>query len=277
MYKAVSPGNIGHGLRFLDAAEVTAKAGFEGYLFDIIGDSKAPVSETKEMLAKTGLKAGGFGLPLEYRKDEDTFKEGLSKLEGYAKFAADIGADRCITWILSFSEELPWKENFELHRTRLRQCCEIFKDYGILFGMEFLGPPSMRKGRKYEFIHNLDQMLELCDAIGTDNAGLLLDVWHWDLAGQTKDDFKKITNEMVALVHIMDAPAGIAVEDQQDGNRCLPGLTGVLRIEEFFDGLKSISYDGPVAPEPFDKTLGEMSYTEALDVVMAAVNKVWIK
>ena len=277
MYKAVSPGNIGHGGRFLDNAEVTAKAGYEGYLFDITGDSKSSVSEIKEMLAKTGLKAGGFGLPLEYRKDENTFNEGLSKLEGYAKFAADIGANRCITWILSFSEEFPWKENFELHRTRLRKCCEIFKDYGILFGMEFLGPPSIRKGRKYEFIHNLDQMLELCDAIGTGNAGLLLDIFHWDLAGQTRADFSKITNEMVALVHIMDAPAGVAVEDQQDGVRGLPGSTGVLRIAEFFDGLKSIGYDGPVAPEPFDKSLGEIPYTEALDVVMAAINKVWPK
>ena len=277
MYKTLSPGNIGHGLGFKDSAEAGAKAGFEGYWFDIVGDSQIDINETKELLAKTGLRAAGFSLPVEYRTDEETFENDFTKFEGYVRYASEIGAKRCVTWVFPFSDTYTYEENFDLHRSRLKKCCEVMKEYGIIFGMEFIGPPKLRRGVKYEFIHNLDQMLELCGAIGTGNCGLLLDVWHWDMAGQTRSDFNKITADQVALVHIMDAPEGIPVEEQEDLIRKLPGETGVLRIGEFFDGLKQIGYDGPVLAEPFVKKLSEMTFEQALETVMTAIDRVWPK
>ena len=275
MYKALAPGCIGHGLTFKEAAKAGAAAGFEGYWFSLEADAKTDIGETKELLAETGLRAAGFNLPVEFRTDVATFEDGLKTLGGYAKYAADIGAKRCITWIMPFSETHTFDENFELHRSRLKKCCEIFQDYGILFGLEFVGPPKMRRGKKYDFVYNLDGMLELCNAIGTKNCGLLLDVFHWDMAGQTRADFSKITNEQVALVHINDVPAGVPVLEQEDGDRRLPGETGVLKIADFFDGLKSIRYDGPVLAEPFVKKLSEISYEQALKVVIDSINKVW--
>jgi len=277
MYKAFSPGNIGHGLSFKEAAQAGADAGYEGYWFWPDGDFTIPLSEMKEILAKTGLKAAGFSLSVEYRTDEATFEKEFAKLEGHAQYAAEIGAKRCITWVFSFSDTYTYEENFELHRSRLKKCCEVLDKYGILFGMEYMGPPKLRRGVKYEFIHNLDQMLELVKAIGTPNAGLLLDAWHWDMSGQTRADFSKFTKDQVALVHIMDAPEGIPVEEQEDLVRRLPGATGVLKIAEFFDGLKSIGYDGPVLAEPFEKTLSDMPFEQALKVVMDSINKVWPK
>jgi len=275
MYKTLSPGDIGHGLSFKEAAKTGADAGYEGYWFSIVNDSKSDVGETKELLAETGLRAAGFGLPVEFRQDENTFRSDLGMLESYAKYAAEIGAKRSATWILPFSETYTYEENFKLHSTRLKKCYEILNNYGILLGLEFVGPPSMRRGKKYEFAYNLDKMLELCDSIDPGKCGLLLDVFHWDLAGQTRGDFSKITNNQVALVHINDVPAGVPVEEQLDGDRRLPGETGVLRIAEFFDGLKSIGYDGPVVAEPFEKKLSEMSYQQAVKTVIDAINRVW--
>jgi sugar phosphate isomerase/epimerase len=277
MYKTIAPGCIGHHQSFKEAADACAKAGFEGYWFGIEGDSALSVTETNEILAKTGLRAAGFNLPIEFRKDQGTFEAGLPKFEEYVKYAAKIGAKRCVTWIISFSDTLPYKENFEIHRIRLKRCCEILREYGMVFGMEFLGPYSIRKGKKYDFIHNLDQILELCYAIGTGNCGILMDVWHWDLAGQTKDDFKKLTNGQVALAHINDAPAGIPAEEQIDSVRGLPGETGVLRIAEFFEGLRKIGYDGPVLAEPFEPKLGQMPFVEALKTVMDSIKQVWFE
>jgi len=275
MYKTFSPGDLGHGSLFKDAAKIGAAAGYEGYWFSITGDCTTDVNETKDLLAETGLKAAGFGLPVEFRTDESKFNDDLGKLEGYAKYAADIGAKRSATWIMPFSETHSYKENFELHRSRLKKCYEILDSYEILLGLEFVGPPSLRRGRKHEFIYDLDQMLELCNAIDTGKCGLLLDVFHWDLAGQTRADFSKITDRQVSLVHINDIPAGVPSEEQQDGDRRLPGETGVLRIAEFFDGLKSIGYTGPVVAEPFDKSLSEMTFEQAAKVVIDAINKVW--
>ena len=277
MYKAISPGNIGHGLSFKSAAEVSARHGFTGFSFDIAGDSVLPAEETKELLKKTGMRAAGFGLPVDFRGDRAVFESGLAELKNYARYAAEIGANRCVTWIMPSSDTVPYEENFIFHRDRLKKCCEILREYGVVFGMEFVGTPSARRNAKYDFIYNLDQMLDLCGAIGTGNAGLLLDVWHWDLAGQTKNDFKKLTNELVAYVHINDAPAGVPAEDQVDSVRGLPGETGVLKIADFFEGLLSIGYDGPVVAEPFEPKLAKMPYEEALSVVMDSINRVWPK
>ena len=276
MYKTLAPGCLGHGRSFKESAETASKIGYEGYWFDIVGDSAIPVEETKELLTKHNLKAAGFSLPVEYRESMEVYEKGMVGFEDYVKYAAEIGARRCVTWIFSFHDTLSFDENFELHRSRLKKAAEVLKEYGMIFGLEFLGPPKLRKNVKHEFIHTLDGMLELCDAIGTGNCGILMDSWHWDMAGQTREDFSKFTHpDQVVLVHINDAPEGIPVEEQEDLIRKLPGETGVLRIGEFFDGLQSIGYKGPVMVEPFEKKLSEMSFEDALQTTMAAINKVW--
>jgi len=278
MYKALTPGAIGLNVRFKDAAVPAAKAGFEGYWFNIGADGALlTAGETNELLAKTGLKAAGFDLPVEFRRDEATFKESLAKLHDCAKYAVEIGAKRCATWLSPSSAEVSYEDNFAFHARRLRKVCEVLEEYGILCGLEFVGTPSARAGAKHLFMYNLDRMLDLCSAIGTSNCGLLLDSWHWDMAGQTSADFAKFTAGQVALVHINDAPAGIPIDQQQDGVRTLPGETGVLRIAEFLGGLKKLGYDGPVLVEPFEKKLAGMNLEETLEVVMASINKVWPK
>jgi sugar phosphate isomerase/epimerase len=276
MYKTLAPGAIGHGLSFKEAAQAAADSGFEGYWFDIVGDSRLDIQETKEILARTKLRAAGFTLPVEFRRDEAVFEDGLAKLAGYARYAAGIGANRCITWILPTHSTLDYAANFELHRVRLKKVAEILKEHAILFGLEFIGPATSRKDAKHLFIHNLDNMLELCEAIGTGNCGILMDSWHWDLAGQQREDFNKFTHpDQIVLVHINDAPAGIPADEQIDSVRRLPGETGVLRIAEFFDGLRSAGYAGPVMAEPFEPKLGNMSFEDALKTTMEAINKVW--
>ena len=277
MYKTISPSDIGHGKSLKDAAEAVSKVGFEGYWLNISEDSKIPVEETNEILKKYNLKAAGFTLPVEFRRDKETFERGLNLLEERAKYAQKIGVRRCVTWILPTHDSLDYNENFELHRTRLTQCCEILKEYNILFGMEFVGTPSIRKDAKHIFIYDLDKMFNLCDAIGTGNVGILMDIWHWDLSGHTTKDFAKFTNpDQVVLVHINDAPLGTNADEQIDSIRKLPGETGVLNIKDFFNGLKSINYKGPVLAEPFEKSLHEMSFESAIKKTIDAINKVWI-
>lgn len=278
MYKTLAPDCIGHRVGLEESAPLAEKYGFDGIWFNIERDAQMPVEKTKEILERYHLKAAGFGLPVEYRKDEETYRKDMEKLEEYVQYAAACGIHRCITWIIPASDELTYEENFNLHRERLGAAAEILKKYDISLGLEFLGPPKLRAGKKYEFIHTLDQMLELCRAIGTGNMGILMDVWHWDMAGQTFEDFAKFPDESwVVCAHIMDAPAGIPREEQEDVVRALPGSTGVLRIGEFFEGLKNMGYTGPVLAEPFVKELGEMEFEKAVAVVSEAIDKVWPK
>lgn len=277
MYKTLAPGCIGHDVSLDISAPIAEKYGFEGIWFDIDKSVNMPIEETKALLEKHHLKAAGFALPVEYRKDEETYQKDMEKLEEYVQYAKECGITRCITWIVPASDELTYEENFESHRDRLKKAAEILKKYDMMLGLEFLGPPKLRMNVKYEFIHTLEAMLELCDAIGTGNVGLLLDVWHWDMAQQTFKDFKKIKDEsLVVCAHIMDAP-DIPRMEQEDLVRELPGSTGVLDIESFFKGLMEMNYSGPVLAEPFVKELGEMDFEKAVSTTVDAINKVWPK
>ncbi|MDR0476058.1 MAG: sugar phosphate isomerase/epimerase [Treponema sp.] len=277
MYKGFSSGLLGFGGRKTeDDIPLAVKYGYEGISVNIVQDSKNDPEQFKELLAKNKLKNGGFSLPLDFRQSEETFEEGLKALPAYCDFARKVGAGRCTTWIMPCSDTLDYKANFELHKTRLQKTARVMEDYGIRFGLEFVGPPSLRKGKKHEFVYNLETLSELISAIGTSNMGYLLDAYHWDLAGQTYGDFKKIPGkEWVVMVHINDGRAGLSREEQQDGVRELPGATGFVKIADFFKGLRELDYDGPVYVEPFYPPFKELPFEDALKMAKAATDKVW--
>ena len=276
MYKGYAAGMIGHGGRSIeDDISLAVKNGYEGIILNISADSNRDPHELKELLEKNNLKNGGFGFPFNFRLTNEVFEEGMKTLPALCDFAAKTGTDRCCTWIMPAHDELDFKENFELHKTRLSKAAKVLEDYGIRFGLEFVGSPDIRKTKKYKFIYNLESMIELLDAIGTSNMGFLLDVFHWDTAGQTFSDFAKIRPEQVVMAHINDAPEGIPMDEQKDGKRELPGATGVLRIGEFFKGLQSLKYDGPVYVEPFYEPLKTMTVDEAVKTTKIAMDKVW--
>jgi len=121
----------------------------------------------------------------------------------------------------------------------------------------------------------MDAMLALGAAIGTGNVGLLLDAWHWYTAHATLDDLKQLAKEDVVYIHINDAPAGIAVDDQIDNVRCLPGETGVIPLVEFLRILDGIGCDAPVTPEPFSQKVRGLPPLEAAKMTAEALDKVW--
>lgn len=275
MYQAIAPGSIGHPISLKEAAAPVAASGFTGIWLGIPQDENQ-AEETKELLGRYNLRPAGFGLPVDYLKDEATYNEGIEKFKKQIKFARDIGLERCMTWMLPASDTLAYRDNFEMHRSRLELPARILAEHGMRLGIEFLGPPKLRRGVKYPFIHNLDQAMGLCYAIGTGNVGLILDLWHWDLADQEYGDFLKLPDQSwIVAVHVMDAPAGIPAEEQEDLARSLPGSTGVLKAAQFFQGLIDLKYDGPVIPEPFVPALAEMSFEQALRTVRAAMDKIW--
>lgn len=277
MYKGFSAGLIGFGDKSLaEVAPLAKSLGYEGVDFDLIAEYKNGASYVREQLEKNDLKVGGFALPVDIHGDERKYAEELKALPKYCEFARDTGNLRCIMWVIPFSDTLDYSENFEFHRKRFSECACVLEEYGIRLGLEFIGPKTLREGHKYEFIHTLDGLLELNTAIGRPNMGILMDTFHWDLAGQKPEDFKKIPNkDYIVLAHINDAVAGVPLDEQQDMVRELPGATGVLNIEAYMKGLASVGYDGPVYAEPFSEALKKLPFQQAAEKTKAAIDGVW--
>ena len=282
MYATLNAGAIG--VKPAGLADLIAKAaanGFKGAEFwaPEVADlaDKDGIDAVKGMFAKAGVIPAGWGLPTDWRKDDATFKAELEKLPRLAKTAAALGATRTFTWILSWDDKRPMAENWTFHVERFKPIAKVLADHGCSVGLEFLGPQTLWKGKANEFIHSMEQMLELCAAIGP-NAGLLLDCWHWYASGGTLDALRKLKPANVVYVHVNDAPKGLTLETLIDNTRCLPGETGVIDIAGFLGALKAIGYTGPVVAEPFKKELTLLpSDDQRLAVVAEAMDGIFRK
>jgi sugar phosphate isomerase/epimerase len=213
------------------------------------------------------------GLPVDFRKDDKTFNEGLAKLPKIAAALKSAGANRIGTWLSPSHESLTYRANFAQHVARLREVGKILKDQGIRLGLEYVGTQLLLVGKRYPFVHTMAETRELTAEIGTGNVGLVLDTWHWWTAGDTEADILALKNDDVVSVDLNDAPKSIPKEQQRDNERELPAATGVIDVATFVTALSKIGYDGPVRPEPFNKTLNALDNEPACAASSAALHK----
>lgn len=276
MKMCLVPGSIGVKASGREMITLAHKHGFEavdanaGFL---TGLSDGELSELLADMKTKKLVFGASGLSVDFRQDDAKFKVGL---EGLPKLAAGLkraGVERVGTWVSPSHQELNYQDNFKRHSERLREIAKILKDHGLRFGLEYVGTPSSRQNKRNPFIHSLKEMQELIAAIGTGNVGVVLDSWHWWTASETPADLLKLKNADVVSVDLNDAPAGLTLEQQQDGQRELPCATGVIPVAAFLKTLQGIGYDGPVRVEPFNKPLNDLPDDEACAKVIAALRK----
>ncbi len=276
-YTVLSIGRIGFRASFPESVDLAVKHGFEGIDPDPGYFASLSEDDLKRLLGDLKakkLKLGAASLPVDFRKDETTFNEGLNKLAGVAAMLEKAGVKRVSTWILSFDDDLTYLQNFRQHACRLRACAEILKDHGQRLGLEYVGPRTAWRSKRHPFIHTLSETKELIVAIGTGNVGVQLDSYHWFNAEETQDDLLALRNEDVVTVDVNDAPAGLTLDQYEDLSRELPGATGVIPIRSFIDGLKKIGYDGPVHAEPFNAALRAEPLDEACALTAAAMKKI---
>jgi sugar phosphate isomerase/epimerase len=279
MFKNLNTGALGVKATLAEQIDLARRHDFTGIDFSI-GEALAlaeaqSVNAARDLFAAAGVKPGSWGFPVDFRKDEATWQTGLKALPKQAELAAQLGCFRTATWILPGDNDLNFWEYFALHVARLRPAAQILKDHGHRFGLEFIGPKTLRDARKHLFVYTLDGMLALGAAIGTGNMGLLLDIWHVYTSHGTFDDVRKLAKEDIVCVHVNDAPAGKAVDEQVDNVRALPGETGVLDNVDFLQALREIGYDGPVTAEPFSQRVRELPAEEAVAETAAAMDKIW--
>lgn len=278
MYKNLNLGAIGVKATLAESIDYARRYGFLGIDFSITEalalSEKIGIDAVRSLFEDAGVFPGSWGFPVNYRQDEATWRDGLMMLPTQAEFALELGCTRTATWILPASDDLTFRDNFEFHVNRLRPAAQILADYGCRFGLEFIGPKTLRTPRKHNFVYTMDGMLALAAALGTGNVGLLLDAWHVYTSYGSLDDVRRLSSDDVVTVHINDAPAGVAIEDQIDNVRALPGETGVIDIQGFLDALRAISYEGPVTAEPFSQRLREMKPDDAVQATAAAMQKI---
>ncbi|MXX02779.1 MAG: sugar phosphate isomerase/epimerase [Gemmatimonadetes bacterium] len=278
MFKNLNPGMIGIHASLAEALDMAAQYGFDGVdvnlpdVAELVRETSA--GEVRDLFARAGCRPGNWGLPIEWHGSERDQAVELARLRRYAGLARDIGALRTTAVVMPWSDERTFDENYAFHVERLKPVAEILGEHDCRFGLEFIGPETLRRGRKHAFIYTMGGMLALCRDLGP-SVGLLLDLWHWYTSHGTWDDLAQLGNGDVVNVHVNDAPAGVPVDDQIDNQRCLPGETGVLDIARFLKALDAMGYDGPVTAEPFSARVNAKAPQDALRETSEAMHRAW--
>lgn len=272
----LNPGAIGVKANQEELLYMAIEYSFEA-IISLPGDLAAMSDDTlkdfRRKMKRHKISWGSGGLPVEFRKDEATFKEGLAKLPEAAKALQRAGAARMNTWILNGDNGLTYLKNLKQHSERLRTCATVLDDHGIRLGLEYVSPKTLMTRFKYPFVRTMAEVRELIDAIGASNVGLVLDSFHWYCAQDTVEDILALDKNDIITCDLNDARRGLTPDEQVDGSRELPTATGMIDLKPFLEALVEIGYDGPVRAEPFNKELNEMDNEAALKANYAAMRK----
>ena len=266
MIASLSPVTAGGGLPLAEQVALCARHGFAGLETGIGALRDRGVDDARSLFQNADVAPVAFGLPVEWRKDEDEFRSGLSDLPMLSRLAADLGISRCTTYVHP-ATDAPAAQYAETSTRRFAEIARILGEQGISLGLEFLGPKQFRPDADKVWFYDIAGGLQAADevnrAANTNNVGLLVDCWHWYASGGTQMDLASIPLEQIVYVHINDAPKGVALDDLVDNVRELPGATGEIDVRGFLSTLKALGYNGPVAVETFSKSLNAMSPDDA--------------
>ncbi|MBM3824218.1 MAG: sugar phosphate isomerase/epimerase [Verrucomicrobia bacterium] len=271
----LTPGSIGVEGKQMEVMEMAVRHGFEAVepFPGFLAGKKSDLGEVRQVMKRHGLTWGASGLSVDFRKDDNVFRQGMKGLPRLAQALQEFEATRVGTWISPSHATLPYLQNFKLHATRLREIASLLKDHGLRLGLEYVGTHTLLVRQRYPFVHTLAETQDLIGEIGTGNVGVVLDTWHWWQAEDTPADIESLKAEDIVSVDLNDAPAGIEKRSQLDHQRELPGATGVIDVAPFLRALAKIGYDGPVRPEPFNKVLNALPNESALEATARAMKK----
>lgn len=273
MYLALNSVLVAGRVPWPEFAQLAAKLGYKGVDVMLAAAQKEGLKPTETLLRELSVRPAVTDLPVEFRRDEATFRASLPKLEQAAPFMAALGCPRMITWIMS-STDTPKDELRRTYKKRFTDCANILaRSHGRL-GLEFLGPLHIRKANKYEFIWQMNEMLEFTKECGP-NVGLLLDAWHWYHAGATTDDILKAGKNRIVHVHFDDA-AKLPPEQVRDDERLMPG-DGVINLVGFLQALQKIGYQDALSIEIFGKAVRAMPPEEAARIGLERARAVFQK
>lgn len=272
----LTPGAIGVSAEPFELIRLAHAHGFESVQPDgefLARQDVDGLQRVRDAMTRAGLVWGAAGLPVEFRRDDDTFRRDRDKLPRIAEGLQRAGITRIGTWLMPGHNELDFSANLRLHAARLSEVSRILADRGLHLGLEYVGTPSLSARFKFPFVRRLSETRTLLAEIKVPGTGFILDSWHWWTAGDKPEEITALRNEDIIAVDLNDAPRDVPLAEQQDNRRELPAATGVIPVKEFLSALLKVGYDGPVRAEPFNAPLNALDNDAACEKTAAALRK----
>ncbi len=278
MFKNLSPSALGVSGHQSEIIELALTYGFAGMDLNIVEHASAVrlrgAEYARRLIESAKIRIGFFPLPVELDADDAEFKAQREKLAEYAGLAAELGCPRTAAIIPSASDTRPYHEGFEVYRQRLADIGAALAPSGVRLGLGFQSSESLRKGRAFQFIHDLEALSLLVNMVASPSVGLLIDTWEVAAVGGTAETISKLPPAQIVAVQVADYPAQLP--EQGEPARLLPGdESGTGQTVPMLAALQSLGYNGPVTP----KVSRSIFSTRKRDMVVKqagdALDRVW--
>lgn len=256
MFKNLNPlalGVSGHQSEIIELALTYGFAGMDLNVSEFAARVRLKgLPYAKRLIQSAKIRIGTFALPVDWEADDATFQAELKKLPEFANYAMELDCTRCTAMLAPAGDARPYHENFEFHRRRFQEICEVLKPAGINLAVGFQAAESLRQNRAFQFIHDLDALTLLLNMVAAPNLGLLLDIWDVVACGGSLDSVRKLPLQQIVAVQVADMPANVAVAElDEKTSRLLPGgENGRIDVAGFLAMLRELGYDGPVTAKP---------------------------
>lgn len=279
MYRNLNAAALGISGRQSELIELALTYGFRGIDLDMADMVKRARSRglghAGRFLQSAKTKIGGFDLPIRLAGDQATFRSAMVELQEVAEMAQEFGTESCTATIMPASDESPYHENFELHRTRLVEIGDLLASHSIKLGVAFQAAAVHREGHAYEFIHQAETLLTLIKTAASPNVGLTLDTWNWHVGGGAMDQLSDLEVEQIASVRLSDTPADVDLSKITETQRELPRADGPANCVAVLRQLGQIGYEGPVTLRPHPSQMSGMTRDAIVQKAAATFDELW--
>jgi sugar phosphate isomerase/epimerase len=241
-----------------DVLNAAAAAGFGAVGFDdysLAGHVRAggTVTRLPSLLRSRGLACTDVGI----------LRVGAGGATGDARMlaalAADTGARVCISVVATTPSPAVVRE--------VTACAEILSETGVRLAVE----PA-----PYATLKTLGEVTALCDAVGWERCGILLDTWHFFRGDRPWELLRSLDGEQIALVHVNDAPP-MSTDNLLFESRFRRETlgAGTFPIGEFKAAVDALGYAGAISPEILSTRLRRLPPADAANEIMRSLRHHW--
>ena len=281
MFKNLNPSALGISGHQSEIIELALTYGFAGVDLNITEFATQVrlkgMAYARRLIDSAKIRVGTVPLPLEGAADEDAFQSELKKLPEYAQCAAELGCTRATAILAPAGDSRPYHENFEFHRRRFHDICEVLATAGVRLAVGFQAAEYHRRNRAFQFIHDLDALTLLLNMVAAPNLGLLLDIWDVVACGATIEGIRKMPVAQIVAVQVADMPAVMPLPDLDEKSRLLPGgENGRIDVAAFLTALREMGYDGPVTAKPSRGAFQTRRRELIVKQTSEALDKLWL-
>ncbi|MDP7016161.1 MAG: sugar phosphate isomerase/epimerase [Pirellulaceae bacterium] len=254
MYKNINHTALGVSGRQSELIELALTFGFRSMDFDVIDLHKRAQSQSLDMalrfITSAKVRIGDFALPISVTGDDGAFAAQLTELKSICETAQAGSASRCYYALPPASDELPYHENFELHRSRVGQIGDVLGEYEIRLGLGIQAAPAHRREAAFQFVHQAEDLLAFIKAVGNSNVGLFLDTWNWRVGGGSVEQLRELSGDQVVSVRFADISPEVDLGAIDDTQRCLPSEDDVANNEAIAAWLVEAEFEGSITIYP---------------------------